>query len=378
MRRFLGSLRRQSDPILLALCSAATAFGLVMIASATRYLETRSYVLIQLVAAAIGVGAYMLFSALDVRELSGGWKWLTLAGTVLIALLFTPLGVGAGGNRAWISIPGVPVNLQPAEPIKLLFIMVLARQLAWMRQEKTIPRFRRVLLPVGHLLGLTGLYYAASGDMGSTLVYVVIFLCMAYAAGVKGRWFALAGALAGAGCYALWKADVIRPYMKDRFLILLDREMDPLGVGWHQNRSLLALGSGGLTGQGLFRGTQTQSEYSNSLPARHTDFIFSAIGEELGMIGCVAVLLLLSAIVIRCFVAAYHAKTPLETYVCVGVAATLMFQTAVNVGMCLFLMPVIGLTLPFVSYGGSSLVALFAAAGMVSGIHKRSLPERLR
>ena len=133
-----------------------------------------------------------------------------------------------------------------------------------------------------------------------------------------------------------------------------------------------------MTGQGLFQGIQTQSEFSWSLPFRHTDFIFCAIGEELGLLGCLGVLVLLSAIVIRCLMTAFRAKSRMETYICVGVAATLIFQTISNVGMCLFVMPVIGLTLPFFSYGGSSILTLFMAMGLVSGVRNRSLPEWLR
>ena len=135
---------------------------------------------------------------------------------------------------------------------------------------------------------------------------------------------------------------------------------------------------GKLTGQGFLNGTQTQSENEWSLPARHTDFIFSAIGEELGTIGCLLTLLLLAAIVARCVLTARTAQDRMDIYICTGVAAMLIFQIVSNVGMCLYVMPVIGLTLPFISYGGSSLVMLFAAMGMVSGIQKRSRPEWLR
>ena len=161
-------------------------------------------------------------------------------------------------------------------------------------------------------------------------------------------------------------------------MVVFDHNLDPLGAGWQQTRSLLALGGGKLTGQGLFHGIQTQGEYSGSLPFRYTDFIFSAIGEELGMLGCLAVLLLLAGIIVRCLMVARKARNTTESYVCVGVAAVLLFQTISNVGMCLFVLPVIGLTLPFFSYGGSSIVTLFAAMGMVSSVQSHSLPDWLR
>ena len=166
--------------------------------------------------------------------------------------------------------------------------------------------------------------------------------------------------------------------MKNRFIVLFDHSYDPLNTGWQQTRSLLTLGGGKIFGQGLFKGVQTQSEAASSLPHRHTDFIFSVIGEELGLVGCLLTLALLTAIVLRCVYVARHAKTQLESYVCIGVAGMIIFQVIVNVGMCLFVMPVIGLTLPFISYGGSSLVMLFAAMGLVSGAHGRAKPDWLR
>ena len=158
-------------------------------------------------------------------------------------------------------------------------------------------------------------------------------------------------------------------------MTLFDHDLDTMGVGWQQTRSLLALGGGKLTGQGLFHGARTQA---GSLANDHTDFIFSAIGEELGMLGCLAVLILLTAIIVRCLMVAKNARNTIESYVCVGVAAVLIFQTISNVGMCLFVMPVVGLTLPFFSYGGSSIVTLFAAMGMVSSVQSHSLPDWLR
>lgn len=370
---------QQADLVLLALCCAATVFGMVEIASATHYMQTWKYVIVQGGAAAIGVAAYLLMSMVDVAEVSKWWKWMLAFNVVIILLLKTPLGVDDGtGNRAWLHIPGFPVSLQPAEIVKITFTVILARQLNWLKEEYKIGSFRSAAFLAVHVLALVGLYYAVSGDMGSALVYVFIFACMAFVAGLPLRWYGVGLLGGGIAFYLLWETDKISDYMKDRFRLVFNHELDPLGVGWHQNHSVMALGSGKLTGEGLFHGTQTQSAFSGSLPARHTDFIFSAIGEELGLIGCAAVLLLLAAIVIRCLVVAGKAKTKMETYVCVGLAAMLIFQTAINVGMCLFLVPVIGLTLPFISYGGSSLVTLFAAMGVVSGVHKRSLPEWLR
>ena len=370
---------RQVDLVLLALCTGTTLFGCLMIASATRYTDSYKNVIVQIAALGLGIVAYILMSMLDLNEIGKHWKWLLGGSLVLILLLKTPLGMDGGtGNRAWLGIKNFPVNLQPVEIVKITFIIVLARQLQYLQEQRDLKSIPSVGMLAGHLMLVVGLYAAISGDMGSALVLIFIFACMCFVAGVAKRWFVLGLLGGGFAFYILWETDKIAPYMKDRFLTLFDHDLDPMGIGWQQTRSLLALGGGKLTGQGLFNGTQTQSASAWSLPARHTDFIFSVIGEELGLLGCLLTILLLAAIIFHCVLIARHAQTKTDMYICVGVAAMLIFQTISNIGMCLFVMPVIGLTLPFISYGGSSIVTLFAAMGMVSGIQKRTRPEWLR
>lgn len=370
---------RQVDLVLLALCTGTTLFGCLMIASATRYTDSYKNVIVQIAALGLGIVAYILMSMLDLNEIGKHWKWLLGGSLVLILLLKTPLGMDGGtGNRAWLGIKNFPVNLQPVEIVKITFIIVLARQLQYLQEQRDLKSIPSVGMLAGHLMLVVGLYAAISGDMGSALVLIFIFACMCFVAGVAKRWFVLGLLGGGFAFYVLWETDKIAPYMKDRFLTLFDHDLDPMGIGWQQTRSLLALGGGKLTGQGLFNGTQTQSASAWSLPARHTDFIFSVIGEELGLLGCLLTILLLAAIIFHCVLIARHAQTKTDMYICIGVAAMLIFQTISNIGMCLFVMPVIGLTLPFISYGGSSVVTLFAAMGMVSGIQKRTRPEWLR
>ena len=370
---------RQVDLVLLALCTGTTLFGCLMIASATRYTDSYKNVIVQIAALGLGIVAYILMSMLDLNEIGKHWKWLLGGSLVLILLLKTPLGMDGGtGNRAWLGIKNFPVNLQPVEIVKITFIIVLARQLQYLQEQRDLKSIPSVGMLAGHLMLVVGLYAAISGDMGSALVLIFIFACMCFVAGVAKRWFVLGLLGGGFAFYVLWETDKISPYMKDRFLTLFDHDLDPMGIGWQQTRSLLALGGGKLTGQGLFNGTQTQSASAWSLPARHTDFIFSVIGEELGLLGCLLTILLLAAIIFHCVLIARHAQTKTDMYICVGVAAMLIFQTISNIGMCLFVMPVIGLTLPFISYGGSSIVTLFAAMGMVSCIQKRTRPEWLR
>ena len=379
IRELFNDVFRQADLVLLALCIGTSLFGILMIASATRYMHTSKLVLVQAAALCIGAVLYIVVSQVDLNELAKYWKWIFLVGVVFILLLATPLGIaGDTGNKAWLEFPFLPVKVQPAEIVKLTFILVLSRQLVWVKENWGLKSLRSIAFLAGHVLLMVGLYYVISSDMGSALVYIFIFAAMAFVAGVAARWFIIALLGGGAAFYLLWELDKIPDYMKERFMVVFDHNLDPLGAGWQQTRSLLALGGGKLTGQGLFHGIQTQGEYSGSLPFRYTDFIFSAIGEELGMLGCLAVLLLLAAIIVRCLMVARKARNTTESYVCVGVAAVLIFQTISNVGMCLFVLPVIGLTLPFFSYGGSSIVTLFAAMGMVSSVQSHSLPDWLR
>ena len=369
---------RQADWLLLCLCCGAALFGLVMIASATNFLNSWKMVIVQACAIVLGVGIYFLMSQIDLTEAAKRWKWLLGFGIVMFLLLKTPLGIENNGNRAWLGIQGFPANIQPAEIVKLTFILVLSRQLVWVKENWGLKSLRSIAFLAGHVLLMVGLYYVISSDMGSALVYIFIFAAMAFVAGVAARWFIIALLGGGAAFYLLWELDKIPDYMKERFMTLFDHDLDTMGVGWQQTRSLLALGGGKLTGQGLFHGTQTQAKDAWSLPARHTDFIFSVIGEELGMLGCLFTIALLAAIIFRCVLIARHTQQKMDMYICVGVAAMLIFQVICNIGMCLFVMPVIGLTLPFVSYGGTSIVTLFAAMGMASGIQKRARPEWLR
>lgn len=369
----LADFFQQADLVLLALCCTATLYGIVLIFSATRYLGSNKLVVVQFVAMLLGICMYITFSMVDLEVLMKRWKWVLAFNILFILLLRTPLGIIRGGNRAWLKFPGIPVNIGPAEVVKITFVLLLAKQLEWLREEKRdLKSFPSALMVGAHAIGMCGFYFLVSGDMGNGLVFLFIFICMAFVAGFALRWFVLLFGGGTAAVAAAWKLGIMPDYMQGRFLALFDHNYDPLGVGWHQNRSLLTLGAGGWFGQGYLKGTQTQSADSWSLPGRHTDFIFSVCGEELGLVGCLAVIALLAAIIIRVLLVTKNSQTSFYCCVCVGMAAMLIFQTLINIGMCLFIMPTIGITLPFFSYGGSSIVTLFAAMGVVSGIKKRS------
>lgn len=380
----LADFIQQADLVLLGLCCAATLYGIALVFSATRYMAPATgmrRMIIQCAALGLGVCVYIFFSMLDLESITRKWKWILAFNILFILLLKTPLGVaGNTGNRAWLKFPLVPFQIGPAEVVKITFVLLLAKQIEWLWEEKEdLKSFSSALFVAGHTLGICALYFVVSHDMGNALVFLFIFLCMAFVAGFALRWFVLLFAGTGGVIAAVLLLDLVpdnMKYMLNRFIVLFDHSFDPQGTGWQQTRSLLAIGSGGLWGQGYLNGSQTQG-ISSSLPAKQTDLIFSAAGEELGLFGCLAIMALLLAIILRILLVARKARTPFYRYVCVGMASILIFQTVINIGMCLFVMPTIGVTLPFFSYGGSSVVTLYMAMGVVSGIKKRS-PEMRR
>jgi rod shape determining protein RodA len=368
---------RKGDILLLGLCLIANLFGIALIYSATRYSPSLSgYAYKQALAMALGVLVYMFLTFVDI-EVVIDRLWKGLVGfNILFLLLLVPFGNDGGtGNKSWINIPLVPFNIQPAEVVKLSFVLLLAMQF-YLQQDRGVSRPSSIAQTAGHTLFMCGLIAAVSGDLGMVLVYLFIFIIMAYTAGVRLRWFALGAAACGGLGYLAWPH--LPEYIQMRFLVVLDHSLDPQGKGFQQSRSILALGSGQLTGQGYLNGTQTQSAAASALPARHTDFIFAVAGEELGLIGCIAILLILSAIILRCVWVSRTARNPVCAYIAIGYAGMLMLQTMLNVGMCLYVFPVVGLTLPFFSSGGSSILTLYAAMGIVSSIKMRSLPSWLR
>lgn len=373
----LRSFFKKGDLVLLTLCLIASGFGIALIYSATRWSsDLHSYPIKQLIFILLGIVAYVFFTFIDVELILEKSWWILLILSIVLLLMLIPFGVADNtGNRNWMYIPGIPIGIQPAEIVKLFFVVLLARILNRNR-EYGISR----PLPVFKLVGFTAFFMvlntALSSDFGMSLVYLFIFVIMAFVAGVKLRWFTLA---IFSGVFAVIVAWPYLPnHIQMRFKVLFDHSLDPQGVGWHQTRSLLAIGSGQLTGMGYLNGKQTQSPYSENLPARHTDFIFSVCGEELGLIGCAVLLLLLLAIILRCIYVSRQARSHLSAYIALGFAGMLIIQITINVGMCLYIAPVVGLTLPFVSYGGSSILTLFASMGIVSGIKMRSLPSWLR
>lgn len=364
--------------ILLILCLGASLYGLLLIWSATRYDQAlHSAPWKQGAALALGLMAFKLLPLVDVeRSVRRLWP-LLVVGNLCLLLLLIPLGRDDGtGNRSWISLPGNLFHVQPGEFVKLSFLLLLALQLSHAAERDALNRPGTVLGLLGHLLAVCGLLVTTSGDIGMAAVFGAIYLSMLWASGIHTLWLL---AHVGAGAVAavlLWPR--LPDYVRMRILVVLDHGLDPYGKGFQQGRSLVAIGSGRLLGQGYLNGLQTQSPSSASLPARHTDFIFSVAGEEFGLAGCLILLLLLGTILWVCIRQVRREGTVFSALTAAGVSGMLGAQTALNVGMCLYIAPVIGVTLPFFSYGGSSLLSAFLAVGLLPALEKGRPGERRR
>ena len=374
MRRYLFELKnffRKGDLILLLICLITSAFGCIIISSATNPVGFSRYLTVQIVAILLGVVFYMMTSSLDVEVLSEHRSVLVGIGVFLLLLLI-PFGTGDNlGNRSWLDIPLIPVDIQPAEICKITYILITASVMNSHKNRISSPV--SVFHMVFHLVLLFGLNIVLSRDLGVSLIYVFVLIGMAFSGGVSMLWFLLAAGVMVAAAPVLW-TNFLDGYQKDRIEMLFNPEIDPEGldVRWHTNQSLLSLNGGGFSGQGLFNGNRTQTD---SLNAQHTDFIFSAIGEELGFVGCMLVIVLMFAIVARCIYVGIRSQEYMRRMICFGAASALVFQVFINIGMCTGVAPVIGITLPLISYGGSSTVSLYAMLGLVSGVHARPSPD---
>lgn len=375
MRQFLHELKnffRKGDMVLLVLCLATSAFGCLIIASTNHYRGFTRYVVVQLVAVAIGLFLFALTSSIDAEFFHEHRFWF-VGLNIFLLLLLIPFGIDNNtGNKSWLDLPLLPIDIQPAEICKIFYILIMASVMG--QHQNRLSSIPSVIHMVIHLGLIGGLNFFLSSDLGVTLLFVFIFVGMVISGGVKWYWF-----VGGIGALTLvgptfWN-HVMTEEQRNRIAYVFNpMEIDPSGLdeGWHTTQSLKSLTGGGLTGQGLFNGNRTQV---GALNAQHTDFIFSAIGEELGFVGCLLVLVLMFAIVARCIWVGRQSHDYMRRMICFGAASSLLFQIICNVGMCIGVLPVIGLTLPLISYGGSSVVTTYAMLGLVSGVFARPAPR---
>lgn len=376
IRPYIRKYFERADVFLLVVCLISSILGTVMISSAvSAYTSPGRYIFIQIFSIFLGVAAFVLFTVIDSDILGENWQWLCVINVgLLILLVFFGQDDGTG-NKAWIRFAGI--GIQPSEVIKVLYIIISAYQMTFIKEHGDINSFRSVVMMAGHFIVVFGLIVFVSADLGSASILLFIFLVMLFMLGVKLYWFGIAGAAVAAVIPLLWSF-FLKPYQQQRLLAPYDKTIDPEGYGitWQTSQSRLALASGRLTGIFAEHGLRTQE--STAFTGKHTDFIFSVFGEEFGMIGCLVVILLLAIIVIHCVKVGLRATRTFDMLICFGVAASFCFQSFINIGMCIGITPVIGITLPFFSYGGSSMVTSFAAAGLISGIKFKPKPELFR
>lgn len=370
--RELKNFFRKGDMVLLILCLTTSAFGCLIVASTNNYRGFTRYVLVQLAAIVLGILMYAITSSIDATFFHEHRSWFVCFNMVLLLLLI-PFGVDHNtGNFSWLDFPFLPIEIMPAEICKIFYILIMASVMASHQNRlNSIPSVGHMLLHLGLIAGMN---YLISSDLGVTLIFVFIFVGMFFGGGVKWYWFAAGGGLLSVAGPPFWNV-VMSEKQRNRIEYVFNPEkIDPTGLdeGWHTTQSLKSLTGGGLTGQGLFNGNRTQV---GALNAQHTDFIFSAIGEELGFLGCLLTMVLLFAIVARCIWVGRQSHDYMRRMICFGAASSLLFQIILNVGMCIGVSPVIGLTLPLISYGGSSVVTTYAMLGLVSGVYARPAPR---
>lgn len=360
MKRFLiyiFDVIRKFDPVLFSLCTAASLYGITLIFSATDSFGTLKYVAVQLCAMAMGIFAMFAIMLIDYKNLRSLSLYIFILSVFLLVLTLL-IGTERLGNKNWIIIG--PLSIQPSEFVKVGFIITFAAHITKVRDHLNSPR---AVIPLLLHFGIIFALIIKEGDLGTGLVYLFVFIIMLFAAGLHWLYFAISGvAVLAAAPFVFSK---LSEYQQMRILAVYDPTLDPLGYGYHTIQSKIAVGSGGLYGEGLMKGIQTQ--YS-ILPEKQTDFIFSVAGEELGFFGCTLIILLLAAIILYVFYIARTARDYNGMLICSGVGAVLLFQAAENIGMCVGVLPVVGITLPFFSYGGSSMLSSMCLIGLVLSV----------
>ena len=347
------------------------AYGFLLVWSSTNSQRNQNVMIItQAAAMFIGICAMFILSKMDYDQLTKYSRYLYVIGVMVLALT---LVIGSGdevGNRSWIRIrisSSATVGVQPSEIVKIAFILTIANLLE--KYKENINKPKNMLILVLHF-GVTFALILLAGDLGNNLIYACIFLGMCFVAGVS-LWYFLGGAFVIAATSPLWwNNEIIMPhYRQMRILAGFSPASYPDSNWTYQvNRSMQAIGSGGLTGRGYQNGFMTQN---GRVPKQWTDFIFSAAGEEFGFLGALLVLILLTVIIARIFYISRNARNNVGSLICVGVMSMFIAQTVENIGMCLGRLPVIGVTLPFFSYGGSSILSSLLGIGLVLSVNSR-------
>lgn len=357
------------DVALIGAAGVLAAIGVVMVYSATRVSlaalgrDPRYYLKRQAVWAGLGLVAMAATATLDYRRLRDWAAMIYAAPVVALLVVMSPIGSAAKGSQRWLALG--PFQLQPSAFVSLGAIVAVAA-LCW---KASLPLGTSRVWVVLALVGAPGLLVAAQPDLGTAIVLGTVALAMLVVAGARARHLAGLAVMAALGVVVVVNSGVLKQYQVDRLTAFVDPSHNQLSAAYNLAQSKTAIGSGGLTGKGLFKGTQTNLSY---VPEQRTDFIFTAVGEQLGFAGSALVLVLYAALAWRLWRAALSARDGFGRLLCVGVLAMVVVQVFQNAGMTMGIMPITGIPLPLLSYGGSSTIAFFAAIGVAQSV------ERLR
>ncbi len=359
-----------------------TVYGITVLSSAVNYMGENNLVTVQILASTIGFFTMVCMALVDYDSLLK--KMAIPMFLASCALLILPIAENIpnmlhgsfGNNDSWIALPVVGVNLQPAEVVKIIFIMTFGYHLGILKQGNI-----NSLKGLGAICmhgGIIMVCVMLEMDLGALISFGLIFAVMCFCAGLSIWYFAAAGGILIIASPIMWK--ILNEYQRMRILVGFDPMQDPEGYGYQVLQSMRAIANGGISGCGYAGGTITQSPYESTLPARHTDMIFAVLCEDFGFIGAMLYFFLMAVMILRILIIARRNRDNYGMFICTGVATVFIFQTLENIGMCLGMLPVIGITLPFISYGGSSIVSLYMCLGAVMsvGVHRKKqfIPER--
>lgn len=358
--KWLGGYFRKLDWLLLLICAAITVFDIVIVHSLWQngYIKAAD-LNTQIFAAIIGFFAAIIIGMVDYKLMSKFWYIYAPVALILQFLLFTPLALQRDDDLAWLDL-GV-ITIQPSEILKIAFILTLATHISKIGDKiNSLPHL--LLLCVHGFFPF--LLVLIQGDAGSALVFLFIFLCMLFAAGLSWKYITAAAVISPAVLYVAWNF-VMKDHHRARFLVLFDEEMqqaEQLGLYMQQYRAKIAMGSGQLKGLGF------DSDSFTYVPEIYNDFIFSYIGMTLGFIGCMAVVIAFAALCLKLLSSASAAQDTLGKMICIGVFAMITFHCIINIGVVIGVIPVIGITLPFLSTGGTSMIMMYVSIGPVLSI----------
>jgi len=354
-------LKNIEFPILIVII-LIVALSILMISSATHANSpegTLHYVRMQFFWFCLGLIAMIITMSVDYHSIAH-WSNIIYGLNLFFLILVLFLGRESLGAQRWIPIG--PFGFQPSEFAKLAVIITLAKQ---MEKKKQLNHVKDVI-PLFLHVGIPMFLIVKQPDLGTSLVLIAILLGVLFVAGINYK--LLVGIIAAgiASIPLVWQ--FLKDYQKKRLVVFLNPYVDPLGDGYHIIQSKIAIGSGKLFGKGLFQGTQNQLDF---LPEQHTDFIFAVLGEELGFVGGITLFILLFTLIYRTIHVAYKARDLLGTYIVIGIASMWTFQILVNIGMTIGMMPITGIPLPFMSYGGSSFIVNMMSVGMILNVGMR-------